>query len=122
MLTRLAPLTLMALLLSAPAFAELKPPAGYYMCQDCKRLRFATKHCRQCGDYYCDLCYRKTHKRGARAVHGWIPVYVSLVRCASCHDRKAVQRCYDCDAAYCDACCAQEHTSMQAHAHDVYEM
>ena len=30
MLTRLAPLTLMALLLSAPAFAELKPPAGYY--------------------------------------------------------------------------------------------
>jgi hypothetical protein len=45
-------------------------------CVECE-ANVATKRCRQCKDRYCDSCYSKMHRKGARRQHAWDPVAVS---------------------------------------------
>ena len=45
-------------------------------CVECE-VNVATKRCRQCKDRYCDVCYTKMHRKGARRQHAWDPVQVS---------------------------------------------
>ena len=51
-------------------FFVLKDELGYFdeYCTECDQ-RKATRVCDQCGDNYCDACYRRTHAKGRRAQH-----------------------------------------------------
>lgn len=124
---------------------RFKPPMGYYMCADCERYRFATRYrrmptywrsalathscdcdgrfCPQCGDHYCVPCYKKQHKKGARAQHAWIPIPVKPVYCKSCNKRKALVKCFECQMPFCYDCNQAAHGEGTEWAdHDVIEM
>jgi hypothetical protein len=54
----------------------IKERTARSFCVECEQ-NVATKRCRQCKDRYCDSCYSKMHRKGARRAHGWDPVSVS---------------------------------------------
>jgi len=101
---------------------RFKPPMGYYMCADCNRYRFATRFCPQCGDHYCLPCYKKQHKKGARANHAWIPIPVKPVYCKNCNRRKALYKCYECAMPLCYDCNVEFHEDTEWYFHDVIDL
>lgn len=57
-----------------PALAKERQMRSF--CVECE-ASVATRRCRQCKDRYCDMCYSKIHKKGARRQHSWDPVIIS---------------------------------------------
>jgi len=51
-----------------PSLKAAKTARSY--CTECDN-RTAKRRCRQCKDNFCQACYEKIHKNGARRLHGW---------------------------------------------------
>ena len=71
------------------------------LCVECEE-REASRHCEQCEDNYCDVCFDEKHASGKRTHHTFKSM--GPVRCMECEKCKATRWCIECDDPYCLGC------------------
>ena len=87
------------------------------VCIECEG--FAAVRCRDCDDSFCKACFKRLHKKGKRAKHGWYGFRVGAPVCIECEVEIAVRRCVQCADAYCVACAERTHKSVRKSKHEI---
>lgn len=72
------------------------------LCVECE-TNIACMHCSDCCDFFCRLCFLKTHSSGARK-YSHKTSLVELILCVDCETQVALLECKQCLTVYCANC------------------
>ena len=84
------------------------PEIVFEICTECS-TSIATRHCDQCDDKYCTVCYNTVHPNGGRrALHTY--TCIGPIECEECGREIAIRWCTQCDDPFCDMCWDKVHS------------